>query len=184
MAKKKSKHKSTKLKKATHDLNEQIQSNFLDTRTGKAGTALVGALIGEILAVAIQRVLQKVNSGPGDEADSGDRNLVSQIVTTLQANLDPLKAPVQQTVADAISTVKSVAADAPAQVSQVAEAVKDHTSTAIDESTQATKTTASSAVGEIVDTAKSVVGLIGTLNAVQQERKEEKHKHKQKHKEA
>lgn len=171
MAKKKSKSKNSKnIDTQTHENGLNFASNAL----GQAGTVAIGALVSEIMFIAIERLIDKLSKNYQLNNEHDKSNLLTLAISTLQDGLQDFQKPVQQVATDAKETAKSVAGDVPVNAKEGISAVKENVSDAIAEPVSTAKTTANVAVGELFDVAKTVVGAVSTLSS-------EKHK-KKKHK--
>lgn len=176
MAKKKSKSKKGKNTTTQNDQkqNDQNGLDFANNGLGRAGTVAVGALVSEVMLIAIERVIDKLSKNHQRNHDHDESTLLTLAISGLQDSLQAFQKPMQQVATDVKETAKSVADDVPIDANAGVNSVKENLSDAIVEPVSTAKTTANVAVGELFDTAKTVVGAISTLNS--ERRKKKKHK--------
>lgn len=188
MANKKSKKHQKKNKKQ----NQLGNFNLLGIGTGQAGSTVLTALIAEVVAVTIDRLLQRVSTTSGNnqagDANDSDRTPLAHVLSTLQPVLQTIGDSIKQPLQDAVATTKSVAQDVPSEVNQAVSFVQEQTPAAIAEPATRAKRNGAVLVGELVDTAKTVVDAINTRNAdhaepapneIDKPEKKKKKKHKQ-----
>jgi len=174
------KNKPKKHKKLDEEQALQTRPNLLEIDAGKVGNALLVALVGEIVGVIVDRLLQKANDSSAKTQDHaighGDRGLLMQVLSGLQANLQTVQQPIQQGLVDAVETAKAVTDDVPGNVDDVKEFVQTKAPQAVQQPANATKVAASIVAGELADTAKKVVRTISSRKNGKSEKRKKKHK--------
>jgi len=155
-------------KKSKHNKSNADGVAVLNNPMGQAGTVLIGTIVAEILSVALDRLLQKVNnSNSTNETDHGtDRPTSFEIEDSEQSEDEDQHSNLggKSTVRDAVETAKSVVEDAPSGMAQVVDAVKERIP-AIASSVMTSGSLAQLTVGDVVDTAKTVVSALGNATA-------------------
>lgn len=182
MAKKKSKNHQ----KLTHDQDHQNRLEVAGIDAGKIGNGLLVALISEVVVATIERLFQKASTSTsgqdGDTVAGGDRTLLAQVLSGLQAHLKTVQQPIQQGLVDAVETTKSVTADMPTDAEQVKEFVQDKVPKTAQQPVSATKTVANVVVGELVDTAKTMVSTLSNPKSNKSDKADKSGKKKKKRK--
>ncbi|MDX2242019.1 MAG: hypothetical protein NW224_15140 [Leptolyngbyaceae cyanobacterium bins.302] len=172
--------KTAKKKEKTSKDSQQHDFNILNHPAGQVSATVAGALVGEVMSIAIERVLQKFTNHQNGQVGNGEpdhQSLLAQVLSGLQDGVQSIQKPVQHTISDVEETAKSVAADVSTGTAQAVDSVKTNASTPIAQPLRTTKAATNLAVGEIVDTAKNVVGVLNTLKPEKKGKKGKK-KHK------
>lgn len=176
MAKKKSK----KIKKQADYQPQEQGLNLFGNQVGKLGQTFLSTLIAEVVAVTIDRLLKMRNTTAtdqtGNSSDSHDRTALAQVLASLPTDLKMIKDGIQQPLADAIATTKSVAQDIPATVDQGVDSVQAQVGDAIAQPAARAKNKGAVMVGGLVDTAKTVVHALSAPDTEQPAKKKKKQK--------
>lgn len=152
MAKKKSKKKG----KLAKEQNQQGAANPLGLNVKEMGTALAGVIVGEIIQVAIDRLMQSSNSPNKQiELDQGSHagNPIQNATSTLQENISDTKPAVK----DALQAVRSVVSEMTPDLGSIVGSLRDVAQQSTSSSVGTIENTAGRTVEGAVDTARTVV---------------------------
>ena len=160
--------KKTKKKgKLAKEQDQQGEATVLGANVKDIGMALAGVLVGEVVQIAIDRLLHANHSKPtqtGDNHDSqpGHHNPIEQATSTLHSSFDDTK-PV---IRDALHAVRSVVSEMTPDLNDVLGNLKDITQRSALSSVETVENTTGRTIGGAVDTAKTTAKtVINALNA-------------------
>jgi hypothetical protein len=148
-------------------------TGILSSSLKNAGMAIVSTLVGEIVAIAVQRLLAK--NSENDTVDN-ENDIVRE-------SHDDHHKPIQATTSklqDTIASVKSTASEQKHSVTDLVDALKEATQQVLEKSVHGIKNESQITASSVIDTAKNAIEVISTSNGDKSKKKGKKKSKKKK----
>jgi predicted phage tail protein len=155
-------------------------ANILSSGLKNAGMALVSTLIGEIVAIAVQRLLEK--NSHKDIIDN-ESELVRESVDSQQKELHDEPNPIQANTSklqDTVAAVKSTASEPKHAVTDIIDALKEATQQVLANSVHGIKNESEITANSLINTAKNAIDIINPSNEDRSQKKGKKKSKKKK----
>lgn len=149
------------------------EKNLLGSSLKNAGMAVVSTVIGEIIAIAVQKLIEK--NSQNDTVDNENESI--------RESSHDRPVPIQATTSklqDTVAAVKSTANEQKHTVTDLANALKEATQQVLEKSVYGIKNESQITANSLIDTAKNAIDIINPIDSKKPNKKGKKKSKKKK----